>query len=69
MAEVTIRTDDLVSVQDAAKALGVPRLKVYRMMDHDKIIAIVFGGIKFIPTSEIERLKVKGGENMQTENQ
>lgn len=61
MAEegVTIRvnTSDLVSVRDAAKELGRPRVTIYRWVDAGKIIGIKLGGILFIPKSEIERLK------------
>ena len=63
MAEegVTIRvnTGDLVSVQDAAKELGRPRVTIYRWVDAGKIIGIKLGGILFIPVSEVERIKNK----------
>ncbi len=55
--EIRVTTSDLVSVQDAAKELGRPRLTVYRWIDAGKIISIKLGGILFIPTSEVERLK------------
>lgn len=64
MAEegVTIRvnTGDLVSVQDAAKELGRPRVTIYRWIEAGKIIGIKFGGILFVPVSELERLKDQG---------
>lgn len=55
--EIRVTTSDLVSVQDAAKELGRPRLTIYRWIDAGKIISIKLGGILFIPTSEVERLK------------
>jgi len=55
--EIRVTTSDLVSVQDAAKELGRPRLTIYRWIDAGKIISIRLGGIKFIPKSEVERLK------------
>ena len=55
--EIRVTTSDLVSVQDAAKELGRPRLTIYRWIDAGKIFSIKLGGILFIPTSEVERLK------------
>ncbi|GAI59374.1 unnamed protein product [marine sediment metagenome] len=55
--EIRVTTDDLVSVADAAKILGRPRLTIYRWKDAGKIVGIKLGGIIFIPKSEIERLK------------
>jgi len=60
MGEVTIRTDDILSVQDAAKLLGRPRLAVYRMIKRGTITGIELGGVMFVPTSEIKRLKEEG---------
>ena len=54
---IKINTSDLVSVQDAAKELGRPRITIYRWIEAGKIIGIKLGGIIFIPTSEVERLK------------
>jgi len=55
--EIRVTTSDLVSVQDAAKELGRPRLTIYRWIDAGKIISIRLGGILFIPKSEVERLR------------
>ena len=59
--DVTIRvnTSDLVSVQDAAKELGRPRVTIYRWVEAGKLIGIKLGGILFVPKSEVERLKNK----------
>ena len=57
--EIKVRTDDLVSVAQAALELGRPRVTIYRWVDDSKIVAIRLGGILFIPKSEIERLKTK----------
>jgi excisionase family DNA binding protein len=38
--EIKVRTDDLVSVAQAAKALGKPRLTIYRWIDAGKIVGI-----------------------------
>ena len=57
MKEITVTTNDLMSVQDAAKVLNRHRYQIYRWIDAGKIISIKLGGILFIPVSEIERLR------------
>ncbi len=57
MKEIKVSTSDLLSVQDAAKALSRPRYTIYRWIDAGKIISVKFGGILFIPLSEVERVK------------
>jgi len=54
--EIKFKTDDLMTVPRAAKALGRPKMTLYRWIDADKIVSIKLGGILFIPISEIERL-------------
>ncbi len=54
---IKVETTDLISIQQAAKELGRPRATVYRWAEKDKIITIRLGGILFVPTSEIKRLK------------
>ena len=65
--EIRVKTDDLVSVADAAKILGRPRLTIYRWIDASKIVGIKLGGIIFIPKSEVERLKKREINNQATE--
>ncbi|MBA7666789.1 hypothetical protein ES703_74871 [subsurface metagenome] len=50
-------TDDFMTVPKAAKQLGKPRVTLYRWIEANKLIAVTFGGILFIPVSEIERLQ------------
>ena len=57
MKEITVLTNDLMSVQDAAKELRRHRYQVYRWVGSGKITAIKLGGILFVPKSEIERIK------------
>lgn len=59
MKEITVTTNDLVSVQDAAKALGRHRYQIYRWIESSKIVSIKLGGVLFIPKSEVERIKNK----------
>jgi excisionase family DNA binding protein len=60
MTSITINTDDLLSVQAAAKRLGRPRLAVYRMIKRKAITGIELGGTTFVLTKEIEEI-LKGG--------
>jgi excisionase family DNA binding protein len=53
---ITVFTEDLVSVQEAARRLSRPRSTLYRWIDAGTIVTIRLGGILFVPTSEIERL-------------
>ena len=55
--EIKVTTDDLVSVADAARALGRPKMTIYRWVDASKIVGIKLGGMLFIPKTEVERLK------------
>jgi len=63
--ELRVLTDDFVTVPEAAKQLGKPKVTLYRWIDSNRLIAVTFGGILFVPKSEIERIKNKqaaGGE-------
>lgn len=59
VTEIRFETDDLMTVPRAAKALGRPKMTLYRWVDAGKIISIRLGGILFIPKSEVERLNKK----------
>lgn len=54
---ITISTNDVVTVADAAKALGKHITTIYRWHESRQIVGVNLGGILFIPTSEVERLK------------
>ena len=55
--ELKVVTDDFVTVPKAAKQMGKPKMTLYRWIEANKLIAVTFGGILFIPKSEIERFK------------
>jgi len=55
--EIRVFADDLMTVPKAAKALGRPKMTLYRWVAIGKVHAIKLGGILFIPVSEVERLK------------
>ena len=56
---------DFITVRQAAKQIGVHFTTIYRWVDAGTILSINFGGILFIPTSEVVRLKNK--KNQATE--
>jgi len=62
VTEIKIQADEVVTVPEAAKRLGRPKMTLYRWIDARKILWLKFGGILFIPVSEVERLKNKKGE-------
>ena len=64
--ELRVITDDFITVPKAAKQLGKPKVTLYRWIEANKLIAITFGGILFIPVSEVERLE-KLKNNQATE--
>lgn len=53
---ITITTEDLVTVLQAAKELGLHHTTIYRRIEAGKIASLRLGGILFIPKSEVERL-------------
>ena len=55
--ELKVVTDEFVTVPEAAKQLGKPKMTLYRWIGANKLIAVTFGGILFVPTSEVERVK------------
>jgi excisionase family DNA binding protein len=55
--EIKIKSDDLLTVPEAAKQLGRPKMTLYRWIKANKIIYAKLGGVSFIPKSEVERLK------------
>jgi len=57
--ELKVVTDEFVTVPRAAKQLGKPKMTLYRWIKANKLIAVRFGGILFIPMSEVERLENK----------
>lgn len=59
LGEIKVLSDDIVTVPEAAKRLGKPKMTVYRWIDADKVVCFKLGGILFIPVTEIERLNKK----------
>ena len=55
---ITISPGDLMTVPQAAKAIGVHFATVYRWIEAGTVPADTIGGILFVSKSEIERLKI-----------
>jgi len=55
--EINVTTDDLMSVQQAAAYLNKPRLTIYRWITKGQLLSVKFGGILYVPKSEVERIK------------
>lgn len=58
-SELRVVTDEFVTVPGAAKQLGRPKMTLYRWIQANKLIAVRFGGILFVPISEIKRLQTE----------
>ena len=56
---VATQTTDFMTVRQAAKQIGVHFTTIYRWVEAGTILSINFGGILFIPKSEVERLNKK----------
>ena len=56
-SRITISSDDVLSVNQAAKELGKHVATIYRWHDAGIIVGVEFGGVLFIPKSEVERMK------------
>jgi len=54
---IRVESTDLLSIQQTAKELNIPRTTLYRWAERGKILTIRLGGILFVPKSEIERIK------------
>ncbi len=60
MAEISVTTDDLMSVQQAAEALGKPRVTIYRWIAKRDMLSLRLGGILYVPKSEVDRMAKEG---------
>ena len=58
---ILIQTDDLVSVQEAARILGLSRPTVYHWINRKKILSCRLGGTLYVLRPEIERVLGEGG--------
>ena len=56
MTKITIASNDFMTIPELAKKLKRPKMTLYRWVKSGKLISVEFGGIKFIPVTEIKRL-------------
>lgn len=59
--EIVVKTEDLLTVPQAAKQIGRQKMTLYRWIyaTPPKINYVELGGVLFIPKSEVERIKKK----------
>jgi len=58
-ASIMVRAEDLTTVLEAAKYLGVHFSTVYRWMNKGKLHPIHIAGQDYLSVSEVEKLKQK----------
>ena len=59
--EILIQTKDLVSVKEAAEALGIARVTVYKQISRGELLSCRLGGSLYVPRSEVERILKERG--------
>lgn len=57
---ITISVDNALTYKEAAKELDITTMTLWRWIRDGKILAVKLGRYKFIPKSEIERLRGNG---------
>ena len=57
MEKLSIRTDDLVTCNGAAKLLGVSRPTVYNMIERYQLHPVMIGRNRYLMASEVANLK------------
>jgi excisionase family DNA binding protein len=57
MTELTIKTDDLLTCNQAARILGVSRPTVYNMIERYQLHPVLIGRNRYLLRGEIEGLK------------
>lgn len=58
MARITIDSKDFITIPEMAKKMKRPKMTLYRWVKSGKLIAVEFGGIKFVPVTELKRLDI-----------
>jgi len=57
MVTTKLQKGDVLTVAAAAEEIGIHHATLYRWAEAGKVAFVRFGGIMFIPVTEIERLK------------
>jgi excisionase family DNA binding protein len=54
---IELESENLLSMEEAIKELGITRITLYRWIWKGKIASAKFGNYRAIPKEEVERLK------------
>jgi len=57
MVTTKLQKGDVLTVAAAAEEVGIHHATLYRWAEAGKVAFVRFGGIMFIPVTEVERLK------------
>lgn len=60
--KVEITTDDLLTIEEAAKEIGCHRATIFRWIDEGKILTLKLAKNRAIPKAEVERLRRLGAK-------
>ena len=61
MEQLTIKTNDLLNLKDAAKLLGVSRPTVYNLIEKHQLHPLMIGSNRYLLRTEVECVKSQGG--------
>jgi len=56
MSRITINSQDFMTIPEVAKRIRRPKMTLYRWAKSGKLISVEFGGVKFVPVTELKRL-------------
>ena len=59
MVTAKLQKGDVLTVAAAAEEIGIHHATLYRWAEAGKVAFVRFGGIMFIPVTEVERLRRK----------
>jgi len=62
MVTAKLQKGDVLTVAAAAQEIGIHHATLYRWAEASKVAFVRFGGIMFIPVTEIQRLKKEKNE-------
>jgi len=54
---ITLKTTDLLTVEQFAQQIKRPRITIYRWIEKGKITAVEIGKTIYIPTTELDKVK------------
>jgi excisionase family DNA binding protein len=60
MMKLTIHTDDLMTLSDAAEYLGVSRPTIYNMIERLTLHPVLIGRNRYLLRTEVEGIKKRG---------